>query len=97
MHLPEVGVVVRAAAVVADGGLDRLGDDREVVDQQFVQRLVGQFRGLFQGLVQVGDVRLVVLAVMDFHRLLVDVRLEGIGRIRQRGKGVGHGFSPSGL
>jgi len=33
----------------------------------------------------------VVLAVMDLHRLLVDVGFEGVGGIRQGGEGVGHG------
>ena len=34
--------------------------------------------GALQGLVGVGDVGLVVLAVVDLHGLGVDVRLEGI-------------------
>ena len=36
-------------------------------------------------LVQVGDVGLVVLAVVDLHRLRVDVRLERVERVRQAG------------
>ena len=44
--------------------------------------------GPCERLVQIGDVGLVMLVVMDFHRLGVDVRLQGVGRIRQIGKCV---------
>ena len=36
--------------------------------------------------VQVGDVRLMMLAVMDLHRLAVDVRFERRDVVGQRGK-----------
>ena len=78
-----------AAAVVADGRADLLGHDADVA-QQLVDRLRLQLGCFLERLVQVGDVRLVMLAVMDFHRLLVDVRLEGIGGIGQGGKRKGH-------
>ena len=45
--------------------------------------LFGQIGSRLQRLVQVGDVSVVVLAVMDLHRHFVDVRLERIGRIGQ--------------
>src|SRR5205823_9840097 len=39
------------------------------------------------GFVHVG---LVVLVVVEFHRLLVDVRLEGVVGVGERGNGIGH-------
>jgi len=91
---PEQGVVVGAAAVVADGGLDRLGNDGQVVGPDLVPGLAVELRGLLQGLVVVGDVRGIVLAVVDFHRLLVDVRFQSIRRVWQRFGGEGHVRSP---
>src|SRR5262249_32943958 len=44
----------------------------------------------FQRLVQVIDVGLVVPALVDLHRHLVDVRLQGVRGIRQRGQSVSH-------
>ena len=84
---PELRVVGVAAAVVAHGGLDRVRHDGAVVRQQFVQALAGQVAVVRQGVVQVGDIGVVVLAVMDFHGTRVDVGLErvmGIGQIGQR-------------
>src|SRR5688572_28735160 len=43
-----------------------------------------------QGGIDLVQVRLVVLVVVEPHRLLVDVRLEGVVRIRQRRQLVGH-------
>ena len=57
-------------------------------------RLAGQVGRGFQRLIEVGDVGVVVLAVMDLHRLLVDVRLQGVGRVRQRWKCEWHIVSP---
>ena len=45
--------------------------------------------------VQVVDVGLVMLAVVDLHRLRVDVRLERVERVRQAGKLVRHGIHDS--
>ena len=45
--------------------------------------------------VQVVDVGLVVLAVVDLHRLRVDVGLERVERVRQAGKLVRHGIHDS--
>jgi hypothetical protein len=39
---------------------------------------------LFEGGIEVVDVRRVVLAVMNLHRLRVDMRLERSGVIRKR-------------
>jgi hypothetical protein len=48
---------------------------------------------VFQEIVGVGDVRLVVFVVMDFHRLRIDVWDEGIKSVGQFGKFVSHGGS----
>ena len=74
---PEEGVVAVAARVVAQAGADRLGDLREVGDERVhVERRQG---GLVrQELVGVGDVGLVVLGVVDLHRLCIDVGHQGV-------------------
>jgi hypothetical protein len=72
--LPEERVVGVAATVVADRFALVLGNAVEVA-KDLLDRLVGPFRS-FEGRVRLVDVGLVVLVVMDAHRLLVDVRLE---------------------
>jgi hypothetical protein len=63
-----------AARVVAHHGLLVVGEDLEV-RQDMLDGLVGERRSLQRG-VRVVHVRLVVLVVVDAHRLLVDVRLQ---------------------
>ena len=74
-----------AAAVVANGSANVLGNDGAVVGQQLFQRLVLQIGRRFQRLVQVVDVAGMMLAVMDFHGLFVDVGFERVERVRKRG------------
>src|ERR1035437_8596376 len=81
--LPEHRVVDVAAAVVAHRGANVLGNDGAVAGQQLLDGLVRQGGGRFQRFVQVGDIRVMVLAVVDLHRHFVDVRLQRIGRIGQ--------------
>src|SRR3954470_16562291 len=71
-----------AADVVPDGGALVLRNELEVRED----RLDGAVRPLtaLERLVRVVDVRLVVLVVVDAHRLLVDVRLERVVVVRQR-------------
>jgi hypothetical protein len=83
--LPEHGVVNVPAAVIADGGFDRFGDNRQVVSEQFLNTLIRQFGRGFKGFIQVGYIGVVVFPVMDFHRQLVNGRLQCIGSIRQSG------------
>ena len=83
--LPEHGVVNVAAGVIADGGSNRFRDNRAVVGEQFLEALVGQFGRGFKGFIQVGHIGVVVLPVMDFHRHLVNGRLQRIGSIGQCG------------
>ena len=46
--------------------------------------------GALERLVRVVDVGLVVLVVVDLHRLRVDVRLERVERVREVGNAVRH-------
>ena len=78
-----------AAAVVSNGCPDRLGHLVETT-QQILDREIGQVRIRFDRLVQVVDVCLVMLVVMELHRLGVDVGLEGIVRESQRRQLVSH-------
>ena len=85
---PEQRMVGVAAAVVAHGGADIFRNLFDVAAQIF-DALLGDAVA-FERLVEVVDVRLVMLVVMDLHRLGVDVRLQGIVRIRQRRQCIGH-------
>ena len=65
------------------------------VFQQVFDALGLQFGRLLQRGIQIGDVRVVMLPVVDFHRLLVDVRLERVGRVGQSWKRKSHETSSS--
>ena len=43
-----------------------------------ILQLIVDIHGIFHGIIQVGDVSVVVLVVVDFHRHFVDVGFEGI-------------------
>src|SRR6185436_1607052 len=87
--LPEHRVVQMAAAVVAHGGTNRFGHAVDALDE-VLEALRRKLRGLFNGSVEVRHVRVVVLAVMNLHRLLVDVRFERVARVRKWRKCVSH-------
>ena len=57
------------------------GTMAQLFGQQFLDGLAGQVGRRFQRLVQIGHVRLVVLAMVNLHGHFVDVRLQ---RIRAR-------------
>ena len=86
---PELCVIPVAAAVVADGRTDRLRDAVEAVEQ-IVDALALELGRLLERRVQIGDVRLVMLSVMNLHRLRIDVRLERRDVIRKLRKFVCH-------
>jgi hypothetical protein len=73
------------AAVVAHRRLDVVRHAVDALDQ-VVEALVVQLWMLVERGIQVGDVSLVMLAVMDLHRLAVDMRFERGGIVRQRRK-----------
>ena len=77
------------AAVVADRRANVLGDAVDPA-QQILDALRLQRGMLFESGVQIRDVRVVMLPVMNLHRLLVDVRFERIRRVRKRWKRVSH-------
>ena len=77
------------AAVVADGPADIVGHAGKIL-QQVIEASPVQFRMLVERGIQVGDIRLMMLPVMNLHRLGVDVRFEGRRIIRQRWKCVSH-------
>ena len=82
-----------AAAVVFDGTF--LVAEAVEILQDLLDGLVGPLGALQRG-VRLVDVRLMVLVVMEFHRRLVDVRLERVVGVGERRNGVGHGGSLSG-
>ena len=77
------------AAVVADRRADVFGNAVDAL-QQILDALRLELGVLLQRRVEIGHVRVVVLAVVNLHRLLVDVRFERIGWIRERGERVSH-------
>ena len=87
-RLPEQRVVVVPAAVVADGAALVLGDRVEVGDD-LLDRRVGEV-GALERRVDLVDVGLVMLVVMERHRLLVDVRLQRVVGVRKGGNLVCH-------
>ena len=86
---PEERVVYVTAGVVADGGADSVGDSGEVADEGvggfgFEVRVGGE------GVIEIGDVRLVVFAVVDFHGARIDVGFEGVVGVGESWESVGH-------
>ena len=79
------------ATVVAHDAALVLRDLLEVADD-VLDGLVGPL-GALERAIDAVHVRLVVLVVMNPHRLLVDVRLEGRVVVGQRRNGVRHAFS----
>ena len=95
IQVPEPRVVPVAAAVVSDGGPNVLGNAVNPA-AEIVDALRLQIWMLVQRRVQIGDVRLVVLSVMDLHRLRIDVRFERSEVVRKFGEFVRHEFSSKG-
>jgi hypothetical protein len=81
-------VVGVTAAVVADRGLLVGGEAVEVL-QDLLDVLVGPL-GAFEGGVRLVHVGLMVLVVVDLHRRLVDMGLEGVVAVGKIGNFVSH-------
>ena len=94
-QLPEERMIPVAAAVVAHGRADVFGHAVHVANQ-IVEALVVQLGMLVERVVQIRHVGLMMLAVMNLHRLGVDVRFERGKIVRQRGQRMGHVGSPRG-
>jgi hypothetical protein len=80
------------AAVVAHRRADVFGNAADAA-QQIVEALRVQLGMLVERRVQIGDIRLVMLPVMDLHRLRVDVRFERSEVVRELGQFVRHASS----
>src|SRR6266566_2068755 len=78
--LPEQGMIEMAAAVIADGRTNIL---RKLVKTTYdlFNRQRGKLMAL-QRTIQIGDVRVVVLVMMQLHRLGIDVRLKRVIVVR---------------
>jgi hypothetical protein len=72
------------AGVVAHGRPNRVGHGRQILDE-IVGALALQFRVLLERRIQVVHIRRVMLAVMNLHRLRIDVRFERGEIVRQGG------------
>ena len=88
-HLPEQAVVGVAAAVIAHRPLN-LG--RQAVDtgKQCLQRQGSQLRQIGQGGIEVGDISLMVTAVMDLHGLCIDMGFQRVISVRKGWQGMAH-------
>ena len=83
-------MVYVTSAIVADRSANVLRHDSAIIGQEFLDFFVLQIGRGFKRFVQVGDVGVVMLTVMNLHRLFIDVGLERIRGVRQRGKCEGH-------
>ena len=93
MGIAEQNMVGVAAGIVAHATADGLGDFAQVGNQRMDVE-GGEGGVVLQEIIGVGDVGLVVLAVMDFHRLGVDVGLKSVMGVWQIGQGHRHGDAP---
>ncbi len=81
---PEKRVVGVTAAIVAHGDADVSGHRSKVADQ-FAERLGFELRLAGERVVEIGDIRLMVLGMVDFHRAGVDVRFERVVGVSEGG------------
>ena len=73
-------------AVVAHRCLDRIGHNGQVVSQELFDGLASQLGSRLERLVQIGHISVVVFAMMNLHRGLVNVRLKSVVSVRESGK-----------
>jgi hypothetical protein len=85
-------VVPVAAAVVANGSADCFRDAADAL-AEILDALALQVGMALKRVIQIGDVSLMMLPVMNLHRLGVDVWFERRVVIRERGKFVRHSSS----
>src|SRR5262249_36057531 len=84
-----------AAAVVPDCGTNVLGHAVDAA-QQILDALRLQLGMLVQRRIEIRDVSLMMLAVVNLHRPRIDVRLERIEWVWERGERVSHRSVPPG-
>src|SRR5208282_2924050 len=85
-NLPEHGVVNVATAIVPNGRADVLRNDAAIVSQQFLDGLAGQAWRRLQRLIQIGYVSSMVLAMVNLHGHLIDIRFQRVKSVGQRWK-----------
>ena len=73
-----------ATTIIAHGTANVLGHGVQVADQ-VVDGFASQLVVAFQGGIELGNIGGMMFAMMDFHRLRINVRLERIMRIRKFG------------
>ncbi len=87
-------MIDHATGIVAHGGANVFGNGVQVADQ-IGGTFTLQVGMLLQRGVQVVGIGLMMLVVVNLHRLFVDVRFERVVRVRQWINFVGHdGVSP---
>ena len=69
-----------ATRIVAEAAADRLRNLLQIRDQ-VVDRECSEIGVILEGIIGVGDVSLMVLAVMNFHRAGINVRFESVRRV----------------
>ena len=88
--IPEERMIHMATRIVADRGADVLWHRREAADQCVCAHAL-KLGLASKGVVQIGDVGLMVLGMMDFHRLRVDMGFECIVGVAKFWECVCHG------
>lgn len=88
-EVPEEGMVPMAAAIVADGSADGIGDGSEIGEEGFDGfGFEGGMAG--EGFVQVVHIGFVMATMVDFHGGGVDVGFESLFGVGELGKFVCH-------
>jgi len=85
-NLPEHGVVNVATAIVAHRRSDALRNEAQVVGQQLLDGLAGQARRRLQHLIQIAYVSSMMLAMVNLHGHLIDIRFQRVKSVGQRWK-----------
>ena len=93
--LPKVGVIGVTPSIVANGGAD-LGRNGIEVCQKFLERFFLKVGIGGEGFVEIVDVSSVMFVVMEGHCFGIDIRLEGVGGVGQRGQSEGPGYGRCG-
>ena len=85
-------MIISASAIIANNGANGLRGEATFVREEFRQRDIRKIGVWFERLIQIIHVGRIVLPVMNLHRLTIEERLQGIGRVRKRLYLVAHIF-----
>src|SRR5690242_7669446 len=75
-------MIEMAATLVAHCGSNFFRDSVQVLQQVF-DLFAAQLRKFAHGLVEIGNISRVMFVMMNFHRARIDMRFEGVERIRE--------------